>query len=159
MGSNAERRSRKRRDTRYDQDPNDEVVVAAGPLVKGSMRYKGDKPELKSITRASAFYDARDAMKAISDIARDPNSIDTSIAINPSVLVDPPKTPSVSHDLNRLWNEIEMPRASARDITTLGGMRDAAAALNLPAIPKSRRKHKQQKARGRERGIGAEWAG
>jgi hypothetical protein len=152
MGSNAERRSRQRRDTRRNWDPTEEVVVAAGPLNKDSY-FK----ELGAIGRAGTFYDARDAMKAISAIARDPRSIDTSIAINPSVLVDPPSAPRSSGDFERI--EVEMPRADAVDVTKLKGMREAATALNLPAVPKSRRKHKQQQARGRERGIGSEWAG
>jgi len=143
MGSNADRRSRRRRDVRYDINPNDEVTIGLGQSTSGY------DPKITSISRLAAFYDAREAAKGIAKAAaKGIHNWESTAVINPPAVVDPPTVidGSLTGSLN---SDTNLGEVAATRVDTVAGRRKAAEALNLPSVPKSRRKLKQQRARGR----------
>lgn len=145
MGSNADRRSRKPRTGYDDLSRNSELTVGLGDATN---EWGADKP-MKSIGRVASFWSPIDAVREVSRVGRSGNLGDRAMTINPPALTD---TPTIdSGDLSRpLWGgDVTLGTAASEDITTVSGRRKAASALNLPSVPKSRRKLKQQKARGR----------
>jgi len=143
--------SRKRRNY---PDPNWGVTVGLGESPQksnGATTRAGDP--VTRISRLAAFYDSRDAMQNISEVGRSGALRDSeaNMVLNPPAIVDPPAVNDDHRGLKTTvyGDDATLGTVDAPAINTVAGRRQAAEALNLPSVPKSRRKYKQQKARGR----------
>jgi hypothetical protein len=144
MNNKQYRATRKRRDVRYDINPNDEVTIGLGDSTSGY------DPKVTSISRLAAFYDAREAARGIAEAAsKGIYNWESTAVINPPAVVDPPTVSDGSLTTGSLTSDTNLGQVAATKIDTVAGRRKAAEALNLPSVPKSRRKYERQKNRGR----------